>query len=141
MKKFFFALIGIFLLSTSTQASTFTITDESTNAVSFIHVDDNLTDETLQIYLNEEFTFESSYLELKTNKIVDTYVMENKTLTVIYNLGFNNNCWWSTSNSTVSIIDITGPGAVVTYYDTNGNITKRYVTSDAAARDGCAMMK
>lgn len=103
-------------------------------------------DQTLLIYKerNASFKFieEKSFLDTKTNTVVDVYQLDNnKTLTVEYNLAFNNSCWWSTSNGTVSVIDTAGPGAVVTYYDTSGNVTKRYVTSDAAARDVCAMMK
>lgn len=128
--------------------STITIVDETTGSEVTIQpiFDVYLLDETLDVYRQKNASFEfikaKSFLDIKTNTVVDVYQLDNnKTLTVEYNLAFNNSCWWSTSNGTVSVIDTAGPGAVVTYYDTSGNVTKRYVTSDTAARDVCAMMK
>ena len=125
-----------------------TVVDRTTGSEVTIQpiLDVYLLDETLDVYRQKNVSFEfikaKSFLDIKTNTVVDVYQLDNnKTLTVEYNLAFNNSCWWSASNGTVSVIDTAGPGAVVTYYDTSGNVTRRYVTSDTAARDVCAMMK
>lgn len=156
MKNFIFASMAVCLLSFTVEANVpvnddqpiITVVDRTTGSEVTIQpiLDVYLLDETLDVYRQKNVSFEfikaKSFLDIKTNTVVDVYQLDNnKTLTVEYNLAFNNSCWWSASNGTVSVIDTAGPGAVVTYYDTSGNVTRRYVTSDTAARDVCAMMK
>lgn len=159
--KYLFAIIGLMFISVLTMSfsndknvdvvpnedNTIFVENLSNHAITTISNDGfEVMHETIGIYLAKdsslEFIVKESHVNLKTLVVTDIYRSDSHKITFTYSLTSGATCYWtSPDGSMVSVIDTQGPTSMVSYYDSSGNLTRRYFTSDSAARSACAMMQ